>query len=66
MKGRLTITPRFKCHSCLHLSENGNEVRKIKLGNVGYERMNKLYYLGYMLGAGSGAEASSVILVTTG
>ena len=34
LKGRLTITPSFKCHSCLHPLENGNEAHKIKLGNV--------------------------------
>ena len=37
LKGGLTITPSFKCHSCLHLPENRNEAHKIKLGNVGYK-----------------------------
>ena len=65
MKGRLIVTPRFKCQSCLHPLENGNEAHKIKLGNIEYERVNKFCYLGDMLRAGCGGEASSITQVRT-
>ena len=58
MKGRLKITPSFKGLTCLHPPENGNEAHKIKLG--------KFCYLGCMLSAGGGAEASSITRVRTG
>ena len=60
LKGRLTIAPSFKCHSCLHLPKNGNEVHKIKLDNVEYERVNRFCYLGDMFSPSSAAEASSI------
>ena len=66
MKGRLTITPSFKCHSYFHPLENGDEAHNIKLGNVEYERVNKFCHLGDMLSAGSGAEVSSITQVRTG
>ena len=66
LKGRLTITSSFKCHGCLHSPENGNEAHKIKLGDVDYGRVNKFCYLGDMLSAGGGAEASSITRVRTG
>ena len=66
MKGRLIVTPSFKCQSCLHPLENGNEAHKIKLGNVEYERVNKFCYLGDMPSAGGGGKASSVTQVRTG
>ena len=66
LKGRLTITSSFKCHGCLRSPENGNEAHKIKLGDVDYGRVNKFCYLGDMLSAGGGAEASSITRVRTG
>ena len=65
-QGRLTDAPDFKCHSCLHPPESEKEAQKFKLDNFDYERVDKFYYLGDILSAGGGAEASSITRIRTG
>ena len=64
-KGKLIDTPDFKCHSCLHPPECKKEAHKFKLGSFDYKSVDKFYYLGNMLSAGGGAEASSITRIRT-
>ena len=65
-KGKLIDAPDFKCHSCLYPPESEKEAHKFKLGNFDYERVDKFFYIGIMLSAGGGAEASSITRIRIG
>ena len=66
LKGKPRDIPDFKCRQCLHPQEVSKPPKKIKLGNGDYEVVDQFCYLGDMLSAGGGAEASSVMLVRSG
>ena len=66
LKGKLRDIPDFKCRQCLHPQEVSEAPKKIKLGNGDYEVVDQFCYLGDMLSAGGGAEASSVMRVRSG
>ena len=64
-KGRLIDTPDFNCHNCLHPSESEKKAHKFKLRDCDCKRVNKFCYIGDILSAAGGAEASSITIITT-
>ena len=66
LKGRLRDVPDFKCSKCIHPQEVSETAKKVRLGNSDYEVVDQFCYLGDMLSAGGGAEASSVMRVRSG
>ena len=66
LKRRLRDVPNFKCRRCLHPQEVNEAAKMIKLGNSDYEVVDQFCYLGDMLSAGGGAQASSIMRVRSG
>ena len=63
VKGRLEAIVNFKCKSCKNLQGKSEEDKKIYLDDIEYEIVGQFCYLGDMLSAGGGAEASTVTRV---
>ena len=60
VKGKLAEVKDFVCNSCSSPPLDTCEVENIVIGNSSYEAVQQFCYLGDMLSAGGGAEASSV------
>ena len=63
IKGRLEAIVNYKCKSCENLQEQHEENKKILLDSIEYEVVDQFCYLGDMLSAGGGAEASTIARV---
>ena len=62
--GNLTSVRNFKCKACVN--PRPAEIKKVELNGTEYEVVNQFCYLGDMLSAGGGAEASTVARVRSG
>ena len=66
VRGRLSAVRDFKCKSCDGMIECPAEIKKVELCGQEYEVVDKFCYLGDMLNAGGGAEASSIARIRSG
>ena len=65
--GRLDRVVDFRCRKCLNPQQAPNDLeRKVDIDGNEYEVVDQFCYLGDMLSAGGGAEASSVCRVRSG
>ena len=64
--GNLATVRNFKCRTCLDPSPNHDRITSVKLKGTEYEAVDQFCYLGDMLSAGGGAEASTVARVRSG
>ena len=66
LTGCINIVVDFKCRNCLNLTVANDDDKKVRLGNVEYEVVDKFCNLGHMLSACGGADASSISLIRSG
>ena len=56
----------MKCRTCLNLTVANDDDEKVRLDNIEYEVVDQFCYLGDMLSARGGAEASSISPIMSG
>ena len=66
VKGRLEAVVDFKCKACENIRVAEDQSKSVKMGGIDYEVVDQFCYLGDMLNAGGGAEASSIARVRSG
>ena len=64
--GNLTTVKDFKCRTCSDPSPDNDKIKSVELNGTEYEVVDQFCYLGDMLSAGGGAEASTVARVRSG
>ena len=66
IKGNLHHVQNFKCKACNSSQESGEKQTEVELDGIKYEVVNHFCYLGDMLSAIGGAEASSIACIRSG
>lgn len=66
VNGGLSLVANFKCRTCTAPQVVYDESKNVEVDGVEYEVVNQFCYLGDMLSAGGGAEASSIARIRSG
>ena len=66
LKSKLASVINFKCKACLDPQVSDVDYKAVKLVGNKYEVVNQFFYLGDMISAGGGAEASTIARVRSG
>ena len=66
LKSNLASAINFKCKVCLGPQVSDNDYKAVELDGNKYEVVNQFFYLGNMISAGGGAEASTIARVRSG
>ena len=66
LKSKLASAINFKCKTCLDPQVSDEDYKAVELDGNKYEVVNQFCYLGDMISAGGGAEASTITPVKSG
>lgn len=66
IRGRLQNVADYRCAFCLGTHVNPERIDRVNIGDISLECVDKFCYLGDVIGAGGGAEASSVARIRAG